>query len=385
MYRFENLYKEWKGKRLTQEEAARALGVCDRTFRRYISSFEAEGMQGLADLRISQISHKRAPVDEITRIVDLYRNHYLGWNVNHFYGFYCREHRGTRSYSWVKNVLQKEGLVAKESKRGPHGKRRERTAMAGMMLHQDGSSHQWVPGKEWDLIITFDDATSEHYSMFFILEEGTDSSFKGVRETIEKKGLFCSLYTDRGSHYWYTPEADKRVDKTQYTQFRRAMRQLGIEMIPAYSPEARGRCERQFRTHQGRLPKELALHGITEINAANKYLKEVYMPAFNREFTVNPLCKESAFVPWNSLIALDDILCEKHERVVGKDNCVSFKRLSLQIPKDNQRCHYMRARVKIHRYISGDLAIFYGPRKLAEYDSKGILKMPLKQQEYVAA
>jgi transposase len=367
--------EEWKRKRLTQEEAAHLLGVSDRTFRRYIVSFEEEGIRGLVDLRSSQISHKRAPVDEVLRIVDLYHNHYLGWNVNHFYNFYCKEHFGTRSYTWVKNTLQAEGLVVKDKKRGPHRKRRERAAMEGMMLHQDGSSHQWVEGQEWDLIITFDDATSEHYSMFFVVEEGTQSSLQGVKEVIEKKGLFCSLYTDRGSHYWLTPEANKPVDKNHFTQFRRAMHQLGISLIPAYSPEARGRCERQFRTHQGRLPNELLLRGIKTIEEANWYLKEVYMPSFNKQFCVKAACEESAFVPWLSSLQLDDILSEHYERVVGKDNCVSFESLSLQIPKDKQRCHYMRAKVKVVRYISDDLAIFYGPRKLAEYDSKGKLKL----------
>lgn len=375
MQRFKPTYDEWKRGYLTQEEAARILGVTDRTFRRYLVSYKEEGMSGLVDMRLSQISHRRAPVDEVIRLTNLYTVQYLGWNVKHFYQFYRDKHDGTRSYTWVKNTLQKEGLVTKAKKRGPHRKKRERAVMEGMMLHQDGSQHLWVPGKYWDLIITFDDATSEHYSMFFVEEEGTQSSFQGVKDTIAAKGLFCSLYTDRGSHYWHTPEADKPVDKKQYTQFRRAMRQLNIEMIPAYSPEARGRCERQFRTHQGRLPNELALHSITSMHEANRYLKDIYMPAFNKEFAVEAISTESAFVPWSYSSKLDDVLCEQFERVVGKDNCVSFKKIILQIPKTGQRCHYMRARVKIHRYISGDLAIFYGPRKLADYDSKGNIKI----------
>lgn len=384
MYRFKETYEEWKLKRLTQEEAARILGVSDRTFRRYLVDYEEKGMQGLADLRLSQISHRKAGVDEISRLTDLYRTHYLNWNVKHFYSFYCRNHEGKRSYTWVKTILQKEGLVCRGKKKGPHRKRRERAAMKGMMLHQDGSSHQWVKGKEWDLIITFDDADSEHYSMFFVEEEGTDSSFRGVQETIEHQGLFCSLYTDRGSHYWHTPKADGPVDKGQFTQFRRAMRQLNIEMIPAYSPEARGRCERQFRTHQGRLPFELEAQGITEIEEANRYLKAVYMPAFNTEFKVKPYAEHSAFVPWSCLESLKDILCERYERTVSKDNCISFEGLTLQLPKDNERCHYMRARVKVHRYISDDLAIFYGPRKLADYDSKGQIKLPEVKEKITA-
>jgi transposase len=374
MVRFEEAYNGWQEKRLTQEEAARLLGVSDRTFRRYLVDYKEQGLQGLVDDRWNKISHRKAPVNEIMELKELYSKKYFGWNVKHFFSFYRRKHNGTRGYTWVKTTLQNEGLVAKASKKGPHRKRRERSPAIGMMIHQDGSTHQWVPGEMWDLIITFDDANTEHYSMFFVEEEGTESSFQGVKDTIEKKGLFCSFYTDRGSHYWHTPKADGPVDKTQFTQVRRALHQLGINMIAAYSPEARGRCERQFRTHQGRLPNELAAMGITTMKEANRYLKEVYMPAFNTEFMVSPYSNNSAFVSWNSPLSLDEILCEQYERTVGKDNCVSFENLKLQIPKDNYRCHYMKAKVRVHRYANSELAIFHGPRKLAEYDQKGEIK-----------
>src|SRR3972149_2311977 len=170
-------------------------------------------------------------------------------------------------------------------------------------------SHRRGPGQEWDLIVTMDDATNEHYSMFFVPEEGTKSSFRGIREVFLKRGIFCSLYTDRGSHYWYTPEAGGKVDKNHPTQFGRAMKQMGIEMIPAYSPEARGRSERMFGTHQDRLTKELALHEITDMEAANRYIEEVYLPEFNKEFMQPSLEEGSAFVPWIGGNP-DEILCE---------------------------------------------------------------------------
>ena len=257
--RFEEAYGGWQERRLTQEEAARLLGVCERTFRRYVDRYEDEGLDGLIDKRLGQVSARRAPVDEVVRTEALYRERYEGWNVKHFYSFYRREHAGTRSYTWVKTTLQRAGLVAKAPGRGKHRRRRERAPLAGMMLHQDGSTHQWVPGQRWDLIITLDDATSEHYSMFFVAEEGTASSFQGIAEVIEGWGLASSLYTDRGSHYWFTPEAGGKVDRERPTQFGRAMRQLGVEMIPAYSPEARGRCEQMFATHQERLPRNSPL------------------------------------------------------------------------------------------------------------------------------
>ena len=374
--RFEEVYFGWSESRLSQEEAARILGVCDRTFRRYIDRYEESGIAGLSDKRLTQASFRRAPVDEVMAISDQYQSRHRGWNVKHFHSWYRRE-GGKRSYGWVKNTLQSEGLVLKSAKRGVHRKRRERAHIPGMMLHQDGSRHEWVDGKKWDLIVTMDDATNEHYSMFFVDEEGTASSFHGVRDVIVQKGLFSSLYTDRGSHYWYTPKEGGKVSKTQLTQFGRAMKHLGIQMIPAYSPEARGRSERAFETHQDRLVKELALHGITDMNAANRYLSQVYLLAFNAEFMQPPPENGSAFVPWTGN-NLDDILCEQDERTVSADNCISFEGKKLQIPADRYRCHYVRVRVMIHRYPDRSLAIFHGPRKLADYDQQGGLKQVRK-------
>ena len=260
----------------------------------------------------------------MVRTEALYRERYDGWNVKHFYSFYRHEHAGMRSYTWVKNTLQRAGLVAKAPARGRHRRRRECAPVPGMMLNQDGSTHQWVPGQLWDLIITLDDATSEHYSMFFVEQEDTASSLQGMAEVIRTRGLPSSLYTDRGSHYWLTPEAGGKVDRTRPTQFGRAMRQLGVEMIPAYSPEARGRCERMFATHQERLPKELAARGIDTMQHANRYLAGHYRAAFNEEFAVPAAETGSAFVPFIGS-GLADALCEHHERTVARHNCVSFQ------------------------------------------------------------
>ena len=370
--RFEEAYEGWQARRLTQEEAARLLGVCERTFRRYLDRYEEAGLEGLIDKRLEQVSQRRAPVDEVLAVTERYRRRHLGWNVKHFYAWYRRE-GGGRSYSWVKNTLQRAGLVTQAVKGGTHRTRRERAPWPGMMLHQDGSTHEWVAGQQWDLIVTMDDATNEHYSMLFVPEEGTASSFQGVREVIVSRGLFSSLYTDRGSHYWHTPEAGGKVDKINLTQFGRAMKHLGIEMIPAYSPEARGRSERAFATHQGRLPQELAAAGIATLEAANRYLEEVYRPAFNAEFQQPAREEGSAFVPWIGG-SLDDILCEQYERTVGHDNCVRFEGITLQIPPDRHRCHYVKAKVRVHCYPDGSLAVFHGPRKLANYDAEARLK-----------
>lgn len=369
--RFEEAYRGWTERRLRQEEAARLLGVCERTFRRYIDRYEDEGLDGLIDQRLNQVSHRRAPVDEVIAVTERYRRQHEGWNVKHFYAWYRRD-GGRRSYTWVKNTLQGAGLVGKAKAQGKHRKRRDRAPLPGLLVHQDASRHEWVEGQQWDLVVTMDDATSEHYSMFFVAEEGTASSFRGVRETILDQGLFSALYTDRGRHYWLTPEAGGQVDKVSLTQFGRAMKHLGIEMIPAYSPEARGRSERAFGTHQGRLPQELAAAGITTLEAANRYLAEVYRPAFNAEFAQPAREEGRAFVPWIGG-SLDDILCEQFERTVGHDNGVHFDCRVLQIPADRHRCHYIKAKVRVPRYLDGRLAIFHGPRKLADYTAEGQL------------
>lgn len=370
--RFNEAYAGWQASRLTQEEAARLLGVCERTFRRYINCYEEAGLEGLADKRMSQVSHRRAPTDEVLNLIERYRTRHAGWNVKHFHAWY-RKDGGGRSYTWVKKTLQGAGAVKKASKRGAHRKRRERSPLPGMMIHQDGSTHEWVAGQKWDLIVTMDDATGEHYSMFFTDQEGTDSSFRGVYEVIVQHGLFGTFYSDRGSHYWNTAEAGGKVDKANPTQFGRALQHLGIEMIAAYSPQARGRSERAFRTHQGRLPKELLAAGITTMEAASRYLAQVYQPAFNAAFKQPAQETGNAFVPWVGT-ALDDILCEQSERVVGRDNCVRFEQLNLQIPADRHRCHYVKARVRVHRYTDGTLAISHGPRKLAYYSPQGVIQ-----------
>ena len=241
-----------------------------------------------------------------------------------------------------------------------------------MMLHQDGSTHEWVPGCQWDLIVTLDDATTELYSAFFVEEEGTSSSFRGLQEAIGTKGLFSSLYVDRGSHYWYTEEAGGTVDKIRLTQVHRALQQLGITLIAAYSPEARGRSERAFRTLQDRLPKELALAGITEMAAANRYLTEQFIPQHNARFMVRATEAGTAFIPWVGT-PLAEILCVQDERVVAKDNTVRYQGTTLQIPQNPHRFHYVKVTVRVHEYPDGTLAVFHGPRCLARYQADGQL------------
>lgn len=370
LMRFEEAYTSWQEKRLTQEEAASLLGVCERSFRRYINRFEEDGLQGLLDKRMAQVSSHKAPVDEVLRLEALYRERYEGWNLKHFHERYQQAHEGTRSYTWVRNALQGKGVVEKGKRKGTYRKRRERAPMPGMLIHQDGSTHQWVPGVYWDLIITMDDADGCVYSGFFIEEEGTLSSFRGVSETITRHGLFSSFYSDRGSHYWHTPEASGKVDKTRLTQFGRAMQQLGIQMIPSYSPQARGRSERLFKTLQGRLPQELGLHGIVDMDKANEFLQAEFLPDFNQRFQAEAREPGTAFVPLLDS-RVKDILCLQTERQVGKDSCVAYQGIQLQLPPDHCSGHYIRSKVRVHEYPDGSLAVFHGPRKLADYTADG--------------
>ena len=226
--------------------------VCERRFRRYIDRYEEAGLEGLRDKRSSEVSSRKAPVAEVLRLEALYQERYDGWSVKHFFERYQDEHRGGRSYTWVKSRLQERGLTPRNKRRGKPRRRRPRAPLAGMMIHQDGSTHEWVPGQVWDLSVALDDANSEMYSAFFVEEEGTLLSFRGVRETLFKKGLFSRFYSDRGSHYWRPTEAGDKVDKHRLTQFGRAMNQLGIQMIAAYSPEARDGTRQRLRAVDGR-------------------------------------------------------------------------------------------------------------------------------------
>jgi len=368
--RFEEVLRRYQAGRLSCDEAADVLGMSVSGFYRWRRRYEEHGEMGLQDRRIGKASPHCVPVDEALLVLKLFDDHYYDFNVRHFHQkLPC--HGIRRSYTWTKNILQAAGRVQKAKKRGEHRRARPRKPLVGMMLHQDGSRHEWVAGQSWDLIVTMDDADSTIYSAFFVEEEGTMSSLRGIREVIEQRGLFSSLYADRGSHYWITPDAGK-VDKDTPTQVHRALRQLGIELIAAYSPEARGRSERMFGTLQGRLPQELRLAGITDMAAANRFLTETFLPDHNRQFSQAPAEPGDAFIPWIGS-NLADILCLQEERVVGNDNTVRYQRRILQIPADKHRHHYVKARVRIHEYADGTLAIFHGPRCLARYRADGSL------------
>jgi transposase len=362
----------WRSGALSCMEAAEVLGMSERHFRRLRDRYEAEGAEGLIDRRRGRVSGRRVPLDRIEWVLEQFRTRYFDFTVKHFHERLVAEHRFALGYTWTKRVLQDAGLVRQAPRRSAHRKKRPRRPLPGMLLFQDGSRHAWLAGQPpLDLIVTMDDANNEVYSAFLVAEEGTVSSFLGLAEVIGRHGLFCSLYTDRGSHYFFTPKAGGKVAKEQPTQVGRALAQLGIEHIPAYSPEARGRMERLFGTLQKRLPQELRLAGITTIEAANRFLAERFVPDHNARFALAAAEAGSAFVPFAGDLA--EILCVQEERIVGNDNCVRYGGLSLQIPAHRHRHHFVKVRVRVHAYADGRLAVFHGPRCLARYQPDGRL------------
>jgi len=369
LMKFEEVYGRCYRGELSQLEASEVLGVSERTFRRWRDRWEAEGAAGLYDRRLGRVSARRAPVDTVARVLELFETRYWDFTAKHFHEKLVAEHGFGLSYNWLRLSLQAHGKIKAAARRGAHRRKRPRRPVVGMMLHQDGSRHDWVAGETWDLIVTMDDATSDVYSGFFVAEEGTMSSFQGLGEVIAEHGLFCSLYADRASHYWHTPVAGGKVDRDNPTQVGRALGQLGIELIPAYSPEARGRSERMFGTLQKRLPQELRLAGIATMAEANRYLEEVFWPAHNARFARPAEAAGSAFVAFAGDLA--DILCVQEERVVSNDNTLRYKGRTLQIPADRHRHHYVKARVRVHEYPDRHLAVFHGPRCLARYRADG--------------
>ena len=358
-------------KKITWWQAAEILGISGRHMRRWWERHMEKGYNGLLDRRRGKPSGRRVAGATVEKVFALYREKYFDLNLQHFHEKLQAEHGMELSYTWVKQALQGAGLVARGGKRGAHRKRRERRPLAGMLLHIDGSRHQWFQDERWyDLIVILDDATSEIYYAQLVEEESTATVMAGLKEVIERKGVFCALYSYRGSHFWLTPKVGGRVDYHRRTQVGRALHELGVQMIPAYSPQARGRSERNFSTWQGRLPQELRLHQLRTLEAANRFLREDYIAEFNRCFQVAPRQRGNAFVPCRSR-DLERIFSLQFERSVNRDNTVSFQNLSLQIERVRWRATLAGCQVVVHQHLDGTLSLTHGPHCLGRYDAVG--------------
>jgi transposase len=371
MMKLQDVLLKAMAKKITWWEAAEIIGVTDRTMRRWRERLEAEGYSGLLDRRKGKPSDRRVPLAKVEEVLRLYQQTYFDLNMRHFHEKLGEEHGIKLSYTWVQKALQGAGLVARGRKRRKHRRRRERRPLPGMLLHIDGSKHQWFGDERWyDLIVILDDATSEIYYAQLVEEESTRTVMAGVREVIEKQGLFCALYSDRGSHFFLTPKAGEKVDKHRPTQVGRALKELGVQMIPAYSPQARGRSERSFGTWQGRLPQELRLAAIATLEGANTFLREHYIAAFNQKFAVAAAEKGTAFRR-TTRSDLDWIFTVQTERVVAKDNTVAIADRNWQLEKSRFRSSLAGCTVTIHEHLDGTVSIRYGPHVVGRYTATG--------------
>jgi len=358
-------------KQITWWQAAEILGVSTRTMRRWKAGYEKWGYSGLADQRKRKTAVNRVPMETAEKVLLLYREHYWDFNVRHFHEKLREDHDINLSYSWVKGALQGAGLVATDRRRKPHRKRRARRPLTGMMLHIDGSHHQWFCDDRWyDLLVILDDATGEIYYAQLVEDEATRTVMAALRHVVEVKGLFCSLYSDRAGHFFHTPKTGEPIDYRKLTQVGRAMKELGIDMIPAYSPQARGRSERSFRTWQGRLPQELRLRGIRTIDGANLFLKRIYVQEFNRRFTVPAAQAGTAFIA-TQRTDLDRVFSLHHERTVNADNTVRWSNCSLQIQAQSWRSTLAGCRVVVYEHLDGTLTIGYGPHTVGSFMTDG--------------
>jgi hypothetical protein len=361
MMKLQDVILRAMAKQLTWIEAAEIAGMSVRNMQRMRQRYQEHDYNGLFDQRRGKRSIHRIPMATAERVLALYRDQYFDLNVRHFHEK-LKEVEGIRlSYSWVKQALQGAGLVARRKKRGPHRRRRPRRPLPGMLLHIDGSKHRWFQDdRYYDLLVILDDATSRIYYAQLVEEESTRTVMTALREVIERQGLFCALYSDRASHFFVTPKTGEPVDKSRLTQVGRALKELGVQMIPAYSPQARGRSERSFGTWQSRLPQELRLAAITTVEAANRFLRERYLDEFNARFTVKAAERGTAFRRCGRS-DLDWIFSIQTERVVSKDNTVAIRDQWWQLDKTRWRHTLAGQTVTIHQHLDGAVSIRYGP------------------------
>jgi len=355
-------------------QAADILGVTPRTIRRMRVAYQEQGFGGLNDRRRGRPSPRRAPYNLVEKVLCLYADKYFDFNVKHFHEQRVVKHGLSCSYTWTKNLLQEAGYVKRRKGRGGHRQRRPRRALFGQMLHLDGSDHEWLatqPGERQVLLLVVDDATGRNLAARLVAAETTRNCLGIMREVVENYGVPVQLYTDRHSIYWHTEKAGGKVDRERLTQFGRAMEELGVEMIPGYSRQARGRSERWNGTWQGRLVAELRQAGVEDLAAANRYIAEVFLPEMNGKFAQEAAEPGSAFVGFQGA-DLDRIFAIRHEdRTVANDNTVRVNKLTLQIEPSRFRHHFAKCRVDVLEYLDGTYAVIWKKRVIGRYDHNG--------------
>lgn len=361
-------------------EAADILGISDRQIRRWKCKMQTFGIESLFDKRRNQPSPRRIPLEIAEKVLALYRDEYAGFNVQHFYEELKRRHVEIEvSYTWIKTLLQAAKLVPSFKKRGTYRRRRERRPISGMLLHIDGSEHRWFEhptNERQSLIAILDDADSKILAAWFFPEEGTKEVLTVIKSVVKKYGTFVSLYSDRASHFAYTPEAGGPIDKGTKTQVEQVLDELGIELIRAYSPQARGRGERLWQTMQGRLPLELKKENITSYEGANRYLNKVYVPKHNKRFSVEQREAGTAFMPLVGF-NLDRVFSLRHERVVDRDNTISFNNRVLQLPKISNVATLAKRKVEIRELLDGTIEVLRGKQLIASFPKEPVVNLRL--------
>jgi transposase len=371
MMKLQDVLLKAMAKKMRWWEAAEIIGVSDRTMRRWRERLEEHGYDGLTDRRKGKQSQRRVPVKVCEEVLRLYQERYFDLSASHFHEKLKDEHSIGLSYTWVKQALQGAGLLQRRRRRGPHRRRRERRPLPGMLLHIDGSQHRWLNDDRWyDLIVILDDATSEIYYAQLVREESTRTVMAALRAVIEQKGVFCALYSDRASHFFVTPKAGEPVDKYRLTQVGRALKELSVQMIPAYSPQARGRSERSFGTWQGRLPQELRLAGLVTPEAANQFLSERYIAEFNRKFSIPAAQKGTAFRR-PTRTDLDWVFTVQTERSVAKDNTFTLQNQVWQLDQSRWRHSLAGCTVIVHEHLDETISVRYGPHVVGRYQRNG--------------
>lgn len=370
--------------KVTVAQLAQCLGLSERQVFRLKARYRKRGALGLAHGNRGRKSSRKMPQKIEERIVNLAQGKYQGFNDHHLTEKLC-EVEGIRvSRPKVQRLLRAMGIIAVRKKRRPkHRTRRERKPQEGLLLQTDGSNHDWLEGRgpRFTLLGLIDDATNLVPAGLFDEEETTLGYFQIFYDTFSKKGLPTSIYADRHKIFQTDREPtleEQLQNKKPETQIGRALRELGITLIPAYSSQAKGRIERCWGTFQDRLVSELRLEKTINKEEANAVVKK-FIPQYNRRFTKKPANTNPAWRPVPKDVDLMQILCVKEQRVVANDNTVSYHGVTLQIPKSNIRPSFAKTKVEVHYLINGQIHIYYKNQPIANFPPKMIQLNALQQ------
>jgi transposase len=358
--------------KLIARQAAELMRRSVRQIRRMVAAYRKRGASAVVHGNRGRPARNRVQRRLVSRVVQLARGRYAGFNQQHFSEMLAEREGITMSRSSVRRILGRAGIASPRQRRvSPHRSRRERYSQEGMLVQIDGSPHRWLgrEGGEFSLLAAIDDATGKVLAAVFRQHEDAQGYFLLLRQIVEKHGCPLAIYRDRHGIFQRSKKRDMTIaeqleDQPNHTQFGRLLTELGIESIPSYSPQSKGRIERLFGTFQDRLVSELRLAEASNRDDANAMLGE-FLPRYNRRFAVAPQQPGTVYQQRLAGLKLDTIFCFKYQRSVGMDNTVRFFEHRIQIHPDRHRASYARARVQVHERMNGSLAVYYHDRCLA--------------------